>query len=144
LHINNGRYFALADVSRMDWLVRTGVLDILRRHKVHPVIGDAVAKFRHELKVFQRFEIRTRLLGWDRKWWFMEHRFCRTGRVVGVVVLRCGFKRAAELLEPGVLLSSAGYADAPPVLPEWVNGFQEVSEQISEAIREEERAQGLR
>jgi Thioesterase-like superfamily len=58
------------------------VLGIARQQKAFPVIGDAIAKFRHDLKVFQSFEIHTRLIGWDRKWGFLEHRFVRVDRVM--------------------------------------------------------------
>ena len=49
LHVNNGRYLALADIGRVHWFVRTGVLGIARQHKAFPVIGDATAKFRRGL-----------------------------------------------------------------------------------------------
>ena len=92
-HVNNGRYLALADIGRIHWFVRTGVLGVARRNKALPIIGDAIAKFRQDLKLFQRFEIHTRLIGWDRKWGFLEHRFVRTDRVIGVVAIRGVFKR---------------------------------------------------
>ena len=95
LHVNNGRYLALADIGRMHWFVRTGVLGVARQQKAFPVVGDAIAKFRHDLKVFQKFEIHTRLIGWDRKWGFIEHRFVRSDRVIGVVAIRGVFKGAA-------------------------------------------------
>jgi acyl-CoA thioesterase FadM len=53
IHVNNGRYLALADIGRMHWFVRTGVLGVTRQQKAFPVIGDAIAKFRHDLKVFR-------------------------------------------------------------------------------------------
>ena len=53
LHVNNGRYLALADIGRVHWFVRTGVLGIARQHKAFPVIGDATAKFRRGLKNFK-------------------------------------------------------------------------------------------
>ena len=51
-HVNNGRYLALADIGRMHWFVSTGVLAIARQEKMFPVVGDAIAKFRRDLKVF--------------------------------------------------------------------------------------------
>ena len=81
LHVNNGRYLALADIGRIHWFALTGALGVARRQKAFPVVGDAIAKFRRDLKVFQTFEIQTRLIGWDRKWGFIEHRFVR-GRII--------------------------------------------------------------
>jgi acyl-CoA thioesterase FadM len=144
LHVNNGRYLALADISRMHWFVSTGVLAIAREQKMFPVVGDAIAKFRRDLKVFESFEIHTRLMGWNRKWGFLEHRFVRNQRVIGVVAIRGIFNGPEGPLDPGVLLAGLAHASPSPQLPGWVDCFQQSSELLSASLREEERAQGLR
>src|SRR5271166_5807719 len=57
LHVNNGRYLALADIGRIHWFVRTGALAVARQHNAFPVVGDAIAKFRRDLRAFEKFEI---------------------------------------------------------------------------------------
>jgi acyl-CoA thioesterase FadM len=143
-HVNNGRYLAFADIGRLQWFVRTGALGIARKQKAFPVVGDAVAKFRRDLKVFQSFEIYTRLLGWDEKWGFIEHRFVRNDRVIGVVAIRGVFKGPDGPIDPGVLLAGLAHAIPSPPLPEWTTRFQQSGELLSETLREEERARGLR
>jgi acyl-CoA thioesterase FadM len=143
-HVNNGRYLALADIGRIDWFVRTGVLGVARQQRASPVVGDAIAKFRRDLKLWQAFEIHTRLLGWDRRWGFIEHRFVRDRRVLGVVAVRGIFKGPDGPLVPGVLLAGLSHAASSPELPPWVNSFQQGSELLSESLREEEGLQGLR
>jgi len=143
IHVNNGRYFALADIARVHWFVRTGVLGIARQQKAFPVIGDATAKFRHDLKVFQTFEIHTRLIGWDRKWGFLEHRFVRMDRVIGVVAVRGVFKGPRGPVDPEVLLAGVGHTEPTPELPEWAKRFHQGGELLSELLRGEERSKGL-
>ncbi|HXC11134.1 MAG TPA: thioesterase family protein [Steroidobacteraceae bacterium] len=144
LHVNNGRYLALADIGRLHWFVRTGALGVARKQQAFPVVGDAIAKFRRDLKAFQSFEIHTRLLGWDEKWGFIEHRFVRNHRVIGVVAIRGVFKGPGGPLDPGILLTGLGTGAPSPKLPEWAHSFQQSSELLSEALREEERSLGLR
>jgi acyl-CoA thioesterase FadM len=144
VHVNNGRYLALADIGRVHWFVLTGVLGVARRNKAWPMIGDAVAKFRQDLKLFQQFEIRTRLIGWDEKWGFLEHRFVRLDRVIGLVAIRGVFKGPAGPLDPGVLLAGVAHRAASPELPEWAKRFHQGGELLSELLREEERVQGIR
>jgi hypothetical protein len=108
------------------------------------VVGDAIAKFRHDLKVFDTFEIHTRLIGWDRKWGFIEHRFVRKDRVIGVVAIRGVFKGPDGPVDPAVLLEGVGHTAPSPALPEWTNHFNRGGELLSELLREEERSQGLR
>ena len=139
LHVNNGRYLALADIGRMHWFVRTGALAVAKQQNAFPVVGDAIAKFRRDLKVFQSFEIHTRLLGWDHKWGFIEHRFVRQHRVIGVVAIRGVFKAPSGPLDPGTLLTALAHAAPTPELPEWATCFQQSSELLSGALRAEER-----
>jgi acyl-CoA thioesterase FadM len=140
LHVNNGRYLALADIGRIHWFMRTGALAIARRQKAFPVVGDAVAKFRRDLKAFERFTIHTRLIGWNDKWGFLEHRFVRNDRVIGVVAIRGVFKGPAGPVDPGVLLQGLAHSSPSPELPEWTKCFQESSELLSESLRAEERS----
>jgi acyl-CoA thioesterase FadM len=144
IHVNNGRYLTLADIGRMHWLMRTGVLRVARQQKAFPMVGDLIAKFRHDLKVFQTFEIHTRLIGWDRKWGFIEHRFVRQDRVIGVVAIRGVFKGPAGPVDPGVLLAGLGHTAPSPELPEWANRCHHCAELLSELLREEERSEALR
>jgi len=144
LHVNNGRYLTLADLGRLDWVLRTGVFAASRAHEAIPVVADAMAKFRRSLELFQRFEIHTRVLGWDEKWSFVEHRFVRADRVVGVVVARVCFRTAAGVLDPNVVLKTAGYTAESPALPDWLDGFQRGADSLSEVLREEEYARGVR
>ena len=142
-HVNNGRYLALADIGRIHWFVRTGVLGVARRHKSFPVIGDAIAKFRHDLKAFQRFEIHTRLVGWDSKWGFVEHRFVRMDRVIGVVAIRGVFKGPGGPVDPQVLLAGLAHTGSSPELPEWAKRFNQGAELLSESLRHEEQSRDL-
>jgi acyl-CoA thioesterase FadM len=142
-HVNNGRYLALADIARMHWLMRTDLFRVVRQHKALPIIGDAIARFRHDLKLFQVFEIHTRLIGWDRKWGFVEHRFVRMDRVVGVVAIRGLFKGPAGPIDPQLLLEDLAHGTTSPDLPEWARSFQQGGELLSELIRDEERSKGV-
>jgi acyl-CoA thioesterase FadM len=137
-HVNNGRYLTLADIGRRDWFVRTGMMQWAARHGAVPVMGDAIAKFRRELRVFQLFDIQSRLLGWDRRWMFLEHRFIRGGRVIGVVGMRALFKGSAGTLDPGELLCALGGITESSALPEWLLQWHHACESLSATLRAEE------
>jgi len=139
LHVNNGRYLALADLGRLDWFLRTGLFAIASRHKAMPVIGDAIAKFRRDLRLFQTFDLHTRMIGWDQKWAFLEHRFVRERRVIGVVAIRGVFKGPKGPVKPQMLLAELSHQQASPACADWANSFHQAAEQLSELLREEER-----
>ena len=144
LHVNNGRYLALADVGRIHWFLHTGMLAVARRRNALPVVGDAIAKFRRDLRAFQTFELQTRLMGWDQKWAYMEHRFVRAGRVLGIVAIRGVFKGPRGPLPPKELAVDLSRPEISPTLPDWVLRFDEAAEGLSQSLREEERAAGMR
>ena len=142
-HVNNGRYLSLADLGRIDWFLRTGSLQLALRKRAMLLVGDAMAKFRRDLKVFQRFEIHSRLLGWDERWGFLEHRFIRGGRVLGVVAVRGMFRSAAGPLNPGDVMAELGGPHESPPLPEWVVAWNRGGDELSGLLRSEEKTHSL-
>src|SRR5579859_6920588 len=68
LHMNNGRYFSAADIGRFDWWMRSGLWRAARARGWRPVAGDATARLSRSLQPFEKFKLRTRMLGWTGKW----------------------------------------------------------------------------
>lgn len=119
-HLNNGRYLTLMDLGRWDLTGRMGVLAHARRERWMPVVAASTIRYRKSLGPFQRYDLRTRLLGWDGKAFFFQQTFERGGEVhataaVRAVLLRKGGRvppqEAVDLLEKGL---------ASPPLPAWV------------------------
>lgn len=75
LHMNNARYLREADVARIAHLARCGVLEGLRALGARAVLAASCARYRRSLRLFEPFEVRTRLLGWDDRAFYMEARF---------------------------------------------------------------------
>jgi acyl-CoA thioesterase FadM len=144
LHVNNGRYLMLADIGRVHWFVSSGVMRIARKQKAFPVVGDAIAKFRREMKAFEAFEIESRLVGWDHRWGFLEHRFIKNDRVIGFVGIRGVFKGPNGPVDPSVFLAELAHSNPSPPLPAWAKHFHLGSEAMSELLREEEKVRGIR
>lgn len=141
-HMTNGRYFTVADVGRMDYVLRTGTLKVAMRERAMPIVGDATARFRRELRLFEAYELHTRLLGWDDKWTFMEHRFVCKGRVAGVVVMRGLFRAAGGPVVPAVFAQALGMEGPSPTLPESVVGWSRSCDQLADTLRDEEQQAG--
>lgn len=75
LHMNNARYLREADVARVVHLTRCGVLGALRELGANTVLAASCARYRRSLHLFEPFEMRTRLLGWDDRAFYLEARF---------------------------------------------------------------------
>ena len=139
-HVTNGRYFTLADVGRMDFVLRSGAFRAALRHRAIPVVGDVCGKFRRELKLFQSFEIHTRMLGWDEKWSFVEHLFLKDGKIVAVVVMRGLLRSGNGNVAPDELARELGLGERSPVLPQWVCDWSASCDGLSIILRETENS----
>jgi acyl-CoA thioesterase FadM len=137
-HVTNGRYFTLADIGRMDFVLRSGAYRVALRNRAVPIVGDTWGKFRRELKVFESFEIHTRMLGWDEKWSFMEHRFVSKGRVIGVVIMRGLFRAAKGTVAPAEIVRELGLAEQSPEMSTWLTTWSQSCDDMSRQLRGEE------
>ena len=144
MHVNNGRYLSFADLGRVDWFVRSGCLQVARQHKAIPVIGDATARFIRQLKAFDRFYVETRLLGWNEKWAFLEHKVLDSeDRVAAIIVVRGMFWNKKGGLTPSQLLDATGHAHIEsPALPDWVAHWAQTLDELTASAKAEQSQAG--
>ena len=135
LHVNNGRYFTLADLGRMDWWFRTGTMQAGLKRGWRPTAGDATAKFSRELLLFQGYSIHSRMLGFDEKWVYKEHRFVRGTRVHATVVVRSVILAKEGKIPPAEWLALVGWKTPSPPLPDWVATWANAQDQLAAALR---------
>lgn len=76
-HMNNGVYLSLMDLGRVDMMVRTGVQQAVSARGWYPVVVGESIRFRRSLQLGERFEIVTRVLGWDDRVVYLEQVFER-------------------------------------------------------------------
>lgn len=121
-HMNNGVYFSIFDLARVDLMLRSGLFSRFHRQGWYPVVTAETATFRRSLKPFRRFEVHTRILGWDERHLYLEHRVTSGGKLTTTAVIQARFlSRTGERVAPEQLI---GLLDEPPQrphLPEWVS-----------------------
>lgn len=104
LHMNNGRYLTICDLTRVDMFIRTGLATTMLREKWRPVISEHTMKYKRGLKLFQRYQVYMKVSHWDEKVFHMQHRFMVKGRVVaegtskGVIISKHGVVTPAEVM----------------------------------------------
>jgi acyl-CoA thioesterase FadM len=137
IHMNNGRYFSAADIGRLDWWLRTGVWRTTLARGWGPVAGDVAGRFSRSLAPFQRFELHSRLLCWDEKWLFTEHRFISRGQVTAVIVVRYLFRSSTAQQSPASVLALVGHTDPSPPLPDWVRDWHTAQNELTASLKAE-------
>ncbi|KAG0365079.1 hypothetical protein BC939DRAFT_508424 [Gamsiella multidivaricata] len=82
-HFSNSSYGKNCDYARVKYvtsLFGSSVLPLHPLRKIAFVLGGNQFLFKKEITLFQSFEIRTRLLAWNQKWFVIEHRMYTPSR----------------------------------------------------------------
>ncbi|XP_039377273.1 LOW QUALITY PROTEIN: protein THEM6 [Mauremys reevesii] len=136
LHMNNARYLREADLARCAHLARCGIFDALRALGGSLVLAASCARHRRPLRLFERFAVRTRLLGWDARAFYLEQRFVspRQGFVCALLLCRLHVVGSS----PGRLVQHLGHRQVDsPELPEEVQHWISYNEASSQKLRAE-------
>ena len=141
-HLNNGRYLALMDLGRLDILVASGLWRAALRHKWTPVASAIKIRFRRELRLFQRFELATRIVAWDATNVVMEQHFIfkdgpKAGQIAAQALFKGGlYDRALKCFVPiERLMSEVGVQSASPPLTADVDAFLKADDELKRATQ---------
>jgi acyl-CoA thioesterase FadM len=80
MHLNNGRYWTLMDLGRVDLMFRSGLWRTVWKNRWLPVVSAGKIRFRRELRLFQPVSLETRIVGWTDTSIIIEHRMMTRGR----------------------------------------------------------------
>lgn len=127
LHMNNGRYWTLMDLGRADLMIRSGLWRSVLRNGWTPVVSAGKIRFRRELRLFQAFDLETRLVFWDDTRFVIEHRLInrKSGAVAAIALVLAGlYDRKRKSFVPVETLIEVSALDVePPVMTAEVEAF---------------------
>lgn len=125
IHMNNARYLALMDLGRVDLMARSGLLRMALKRRWQPVLGGSAIRYRRPLRPFQRFTLATRLLSWDDKWLYIEHRVETAGGLAAVAVVKGLFLGPGGPVPTADILAAHG--PVPPTAPPaWATAWRDL------------------
>jgi acyl-CoA thioesterase FadM len=120
-HMNNGRYLSIMDLGRIDLMTRIGLFTLARKNRWLPVVGTVHMRYRRPLKLFQAFELQTRIVYWDEKWVFIEQAMISRGKICALGTVQ-GLIRAKDGNVPtSFIMRELGMNDAKPPMTDDVN-----------------------
>lgn len=124
-HMNNAKYFAMMDLGRLDQMFRAGLWKASTEHGWYSVVACQTIRYRRSLKPWQRFELHTRVIGFDTKAMYIESRFMRRDELAAHAVAQVRFlhKKGGDVTPAEV---RAAMPEAPDLeLPDWVRAWAE-------------------
>lgn len=120
LHLNNGRYLTFMDLGRMHLVAQIGLLGPMWRQRWAPVLSAAEISFIRPLPPLRQFELVSRLLTWDDKYFYMEQRFLAGGRLCAVALVKGLFLQRRERVDSKTVLAALGLETPAPAMPQIV------------------------
>ena len=126
LHLNNGRYLTFMDLARVHFMAQAGLLVPVWRQRWLPVLSAAEMSFIRPIRPFQRFEIVTRLLTWDEKYFYIEQRFEAGGRLCATGMVKGLFLRGRERVTSAAVVGLLGLNITAPRLPDAVRHWNDL------------------
>ena len=122
LELNNGRTLTLYDLGRLVLFRRTGVVGVMRRQGWGGTVAGASVRYRRRVRPFQRIEMRSRLVGWDARFFYFEQAMWRRGECTSHVLLRTAITDGGGIVASDRVGAAAGIGASPP-LPDWVRAW---------------------
>ena len=125
LHVNNGTYLQMMDVARTNYIADLGGFPLLKEKGWYPVVAAQTVTYRRSLTLGQRFEITTRVVGWDERVVYLEQVFTRDGDLCarGLVAGRFLTRGSNERVPAPKVIELLGEAIPSPELPDDVAGW---------------------
>ncbi|SLN14992.1 hypothetical protein AQS8620_00255 [Aquimixticola soesokkakensis] len=122
--LNNGRTLTLYDLGRVPMLVTTGMADICRAKRWGMTVAGASVRYRKRITMFERLQMRSRAVGWDEKFIYVEQSmWTAQGECANHVLLRMALVSKAGIVPPVDMLNALGAAEVSPVLPDYVQNW---------------------
>jgi len=120
-HMNNGVYFSIMDLGRMDLMIRSGAWGPLRARGWYPVMANETMSFRKSLQPWQLFDLESKIVGVDTKAVYVLQRFVVDGEIYAEAMTRGRFlKKGGGTVSVAELTEMLGAEAASLTPPAWV------------------------
>jgi len=115
--MNNGRYLTLMDIGRFDLSVRAGFTRAIFERRWQPLVRSVTIDFRRSLSLGDRFELATRIVSFDAKYFFIEQRFVRDEVDVAIAWVKAVMRERDASCPPAEVLAAIGHRRPSPSMP---------------------------
>ncbi len=114
VHLTNGRYPQWLDLARTEFFLRIGAGPLFVLFGWRSVLASQTLTFVREIKPLAAVDVESRVLHWDKKYFYMEHRFLVDGRLHAKALARIAMLKGGKVRSFGALQQAiARYQQLP-------------------------------
>jgi acyl-CoA thioesterase FadM len=127
--MNNGIYLTLLDLARFDLMKRANAWQKLKKAHIHPVVVQETITFRKSLTPWLRFQIETKMLGWDEQAFYIGQRFVVKGEIYAEAVVKLRFLKSPKGTPTPTEVNAVlgGWPGPAPELPSWISDWNKAA-----------------
>ncbi|MGA3048489.1 MAG: thioesterase family protein [Terracidiphilus sp.] len=127
LHLNNARYLSIMDYARTHLLARTRLLEHIIRSHWQPLVGAVWITYRRSLPLFSSFELGSRLVCWDERWFYLEQTFTGREGLAAVGWVKGALRNARGTVNPQEVIEAVAPGAVSPPMPETIATWNELT-----------------
>jgi acyl-CoA thioesterase FadM len=123
IELNNGRTLTIFDLGRLPLARRTGLTRALRSKGWGITVAGQTARYRGRVRMFERIEMRSRCIGWDSRFIYLEQSMWKDGACRNHMLIRKAVVSPEGIVAPVRIVTEMGRAPESPALPDWVQAW---------------------
>jgi acyl-CoA thioesterase FadM len=120
MELNNGRTLTLFDLGRVPLGIRTGLHKAVLKNRWGMAIAGNSTRYRKRVTAFQHVTMRTRCLGWDARFLYIDQTMWQGDDCTSQMLARSAFTSKQGIVAPARVIAAMGQNPESPALPDWV------------------------
>lgn len=129
MELNNGRTLTLYDLGRIPLAKRAGLLSALKKNGWGLTMAGASVRYRRRVRAFETIEMRSRLIGWDARFMYLEQSMWVKGQAASHILYRAAVTDKNGIVSTDRVAKALGVTGASDALPEWVSAWIDAESQ---------------
>lgn len=125
MELNNGRTLTLFDLGRIPLAQRVGLVTVLRQNRWGLTMAGVSVRYRRRVRAFDRVELRSRAVGWDERFVYLDQSMWKDGECTTQALYRSAITSREGIVPPAKVMDAMGGAEQSPPLPDWVQHWIE-------------------
>ncbi len=121
--LNNGRTLTLFDLGRLPYSRRIPLAKALIARKWGMTMAGNTVRYRRRIKMFDRIEMRSRAIGRDARFFYLEQSMWVRGEAASSGIFRAAIVNKNGIVNTDELVAQMGVPDWNPEMPAWVNAW---------------------
>jgi len=124
MELNNGRTLTFYDLGRLPLARRAGLIKALKDNAWGLTMAGASVRYRRRVRPFERVEMRSRAVGWDDKFIYLEQSMWnKKGECANHILYRSAVTGKEGIVSPEKVLATLPYGIEQQPLPDWIENW---------------------